>query len=515
MADKSRLNYWKDTGLALLAAVLLVLAFPNFDYWPLAWIGLVPLLIAIARRSNAKRAFLLGWLTGTVFFYLSCYWLTYSMIRYGEIPTPFAYALLFPATLLVGLFPGLFGLILARFVRTWSLKGLFVAPLLWVALEWLRLNVTGQLWNAIGYSQAFHPRLIQSASFGGVYIVGFLIVLVNVAVAFAIIKRTAVAAVTSLSLILMVAAFVGLIYFSTLPAGTDSHQVSLAVVAVQPNVPMDFSKTKQQTDELLNHHFSASELGLSRTNGRSPRLVIWPESPMNFTYGTDQELRDRLAEFTQRNHTSLILNSQEQAPVDGSYNSALLINEAGQLAAQYDKIRLMPFGEYVPLPRWLPGSDHVRAIVGGFTPGSRYTLMPVGAVRAGVFICIESAYPWIPRTLANEGADVLINISNDGYLGPTPVMRQHLANTVFRAVENRRPLLRVTNTGISAYIDAEGAVSDSTGGFQQEVRTWLVKQPSAERTLYTKHGDVFVGICSLISLLLLALNLRVYGLWRG
>ena len=117
--------------------------------------------------------------------------------------------------------------------------------------------------------------------------------------------------------------------------------------------------------------------------------------------------------------------------------------------AQYDKIRLLPFGEYVPLPQWLPGAGLIRGIVGDFTPGANYRLMPVGNVRAGVFICIESAYPSIARQFTSEGADVLINISNDGYLGPTAVMRQHLANAVFRAVENDRPLLRVTNTGIT------------------------------------------------------------------
>src|SRR5256714_15438092 len=131
----------------------------------------------------------------------------------------------------------------------------------------------------------------------------------------------------------------------------------------------------------------------------------------------------------------------------------------------------MSFGEYVPLPRWLPGSGSVRGIVGEFTPGNSYTLMPLGALRAGVFSCIEAAHPSVARSFTNEGADVLINISNDGYLGPTPVMRQHLANAVFRAVENDRDLIRVTNSGISAYISSNGSLRDETSGFQEPVRT--------------------------------------------
>jgi apolipoprotein N-acyltransferase len=177
-----------------------------------------------------------------------------------------------------------------------------------------------------------------------------------------------------------------------------------------------------------------------------------------------------------------------------------MINEEGRIVAQYDKIRLMPFGEYVPLPQWLPGASSVRGIVGDFTPGSSYTLMPLGAFRVGVFICIESAHPQVAREFANQNADVLINISNDGYLGPTPVMRQHLSNAIFRAVENDRPLLRVTNTGITASIAADGRVSDATPGYQTAVRTWFAGGRRETKTFYTRHGEIFAYACALITL---------------
>src|SRR5437762_10892658 len=144
----------------------------------------------------------------------------------------------------------------------------------------------------------------------------------------------------------------------------------------------------------------------------------------------------------------------------------------------------MPFGEYVPLPRCLPGARSVRAIVCEFTPGSSYTLMPLGYLRAGVFICIEAAHSSIARAFTDEGADVLINISNDGYLGPTAVMRQHLANAVFRAVENDQDIIRVTNSGISAFISSNGAVSDTTASFKEAVRTWTVSKSGARSTFY-------------------------------
>jgi len=147
--------------------------------------------------------------------------------------------------------------------------------------------------------------------------------------------------------------------------------------------------------------------------------------------------------------------------------------------------------------------------VGDFTPGDKYTVMPFGNYRAGTFICIESAYPYIARELTFHGADVLINISNDGYLGPTAVMRQHLANVVFRAVENGRPVLRVTNTGISARIDAYGNVEDQSAPFQPDVRVWQVRPSMIASTFYTRHGDLFVYFCAFAVLGFFAILFRI------
>jgi apolipoprotein N-acyltransferase len=157
----------------------------------------------------------------------------------------------------------------------------------------------------------------------------------------------------------------------------------------------------------------------------------------------------------------------------------------------------------VPLPQWLPGASLITGLVGEFTPGSNYTLMPFGDRKAGVFICIESAYPWIARRMTFDGANVLINISNDGYLGPTAVMRQHLANAIFRAVENGRPVLRVTNSGVSARIDEEGRIEDQTVAFQEDVRHWSIYRVPIESTFYSQHGDLFVQICAALTVIIL------------
>jgi apolipoprotein N-acyltransferase len=490
-----------DFGAATFSAVLLILSFPDFNLWPLAWCALVPLLLVIGSNRDRWRPFLLGWAFGTVFFYGSCYWLTYSMIHTGGVSPWLAFPLLLPGAVLLGIFPGLFGLFVARAIRNWGTPAVLIAPVGWSALEWLRLEITGQLWNAIGYSQAFHPSLISSARWGGVYAVGALIVLVNAAIAFALLRRTMRALALSVSALIFV-----LLLMFTPTAKTELRPVQYSeavVVAIQPNVPMELVKSNDDMKLLTARHFEMSEAALKQIqNGTEPHLVIWPESPMNFAYGGNEQLRATLAGFAQQHHVSILLNSQEIAPHDGIYNSAVLINEQGKLVAQYDKIRLLPFGEYVPLPDWVPGAGLIRAIVGDFTAGTNYRLMPVGKLRAGVFICIESAYPSIARRFTNEGADVLINISNDGYLGPTAVMRQHLANAVFRAVENGRPLLSVTNTGITAFITAQGQTKDATSGFKPEVRIWNVSGSHSQDTFYTKHGDVFVISCAVVGLLI-------------
>ena len=502
-----------EISLAVLSAALLVLSFPDLNLWPLAWVALVPVLVAVARRPHPSSSFLLGWITGTLFFYGSCYWLTHAMIRYGGIPAWAAYPLIIIPVVVVGLFPALCLMMLARAVGRWGTRAVFLVPLFWAALEWARLGITGQLWNAIGYSQAYQTALIQSARWGGVYLVGFLILVVNAAAAYLLLQRSVRALMPS-ALTILVA--VTIILTSTLTAPHDASNLSASpaaiVVAVQPNVPMESEKSLAEIAALVERHYSLSETGMQKYAERweLPRVIIWPESPMTFRYADDTAFRELIARFAAKTNASILFNSQEPAPAGGTYNSAVMVNEKGGLVAQYDKIRLLPFGEYVPLPRWLPGVNMIPTMVGDFTPGAQYTLMPLGSsgARAGVFICFESTFPSISRQFAKDGADVLVNISNDGYLGETPVMRQHLANTVFRAVENSLPVVRVTNTGITAFITERGSVLDETEGFQPGVRTWIVNHSRIAATFYTKYGDLFAALCTVASLTLFVFTLK-------
>ncbi|HKO96726.1 MAG TPA: apolipoprotein N-acyltransferase [Pyrinomonadaceae bacterium] len=493
-----------------MSSTALIISFPNFDLWFLAWFALVPLLVLVGRGMRPWPAFFVGWLFGSVFFYGTCYWLTYSMIHFGGIPAWIAYPMLAPGAIVLGLFPGFFLVILARAVRSWGHIALLLAPIIWASMEWMRLGVTGQLWNAIGYSLAFQTNLIQVARYGGVYAVGFVLVMVNALSAYVVIKNRLRATAVSALLLLIVCAVVLLTDRGVPPL--QSAPGDAIVVAIQPNVPMSLVKSTEEMTSLNTRHFEMSAAALAGLeNDGSPRLLVWPESPMNFTYGKDTFLRERLKQFAELHQTSILLNSQEAAPNEGIYNSAVLVNQQGSLVSQYDKIRLLPFGEYVPLPQWLPGAGLIRGIVGDFTPGTNYPLMTVGNVRIGVFICIESAYPNIPRQFAHDGADVLVNISNDGYLGPTAVLRQHLANAVFRAVENNRPVLRVTNTGITALILPNGEVKDATVPFKEDVRIWKVNATTHPPTFYARHGDLFAMICGALTLIILILSFAKFG----
>jgi apolipoprotein N-acyltransferase len=492
-----------ESSLVIASALLLILAFPNFELWPLAWIGLVPFLMVVIRPLPAGRAFLLGWLWGAIFFYGTCWWLAYPMIHYAHISAWLAYPLLVLPIALVALFPALFSLFLSQLVARFGVGAVFVAPFIWVACEWARYGVTGQLWNALGYSQAFAPLLIQSARWGGVYAVSFLSITANTALAFALLRRKP----KRLTLSFAVLIFILVVMSTAVLEGKRNRLMhpgdqEPVVVVVQPNVPMEGADDSVAMEQLLNRHLELSIQGLSKRPAgvSSPSLVIWPESPMNFSYSRDLHLQEVVTNFARSNHTSILLNSLEPAAAGGEHNSAVMINEEGRIVAQYAKIRLMPFGEYVPLPHWLSGASSVRGIVGDFTPGSSYTLMPLGAFRVGVFICIEAAYPAIARSFTNEGANALVNISNDGYLGPTPVMRQHLSNAIFRAVESDRDLVRVTNNGLSADIDSSGRILDSTPAFEPAVRIWRVGNRKQNRTFYTQHGDLFAYACALITL---------------
>ena len=517
--SKVKLPSLVNALLAVASAILLTLAFPNFDLWFLAWFALVPLFFAIEReKESVVKTFILGWIFGTLFFAGSCWWLTFAFTHYGGIPSWLAYILLLIICLIIGLFFAVFGAAFSIVLRRFGTYGILSAPFLWTAMEFLRATTADTSWNAIGYSQASEIYLIQSASFGGIYLVGFIIVLMNAGWLFAIRNQSRYEFLYPISLafpILLVAVF---LWFS--PLATWNYKlppnlrdgVKSSVVVVQANVPMS-GLNEEKWLKLRQRHVELAEEALRKIEGQKTKYegqttIIFPESPMNFTYGEDAELRTFIGDFARKHNASVLFNSAEPNPNGTNYfNSAIMVNPQGAKIGQYDKIHLVPFGEFAPVPS--PIKPLIPTLVGSFQPGENYNLFPVGDAKAGIMICYESHFPSLSREFARRGADVLIEMTNDGYLGDTAVLRQHLAGAIFRAVETNRPVLRATNVGVTAYINERGEVSDAADVYTEATRVWTVSKSDGNQTFYVRFGDWFAWFCSIISI-----GLLIFSFWK-
>jgi apolipoprotein N-acyltransferase len=280
----------------------------------------------------------------------------------------------------------------------------------------------------------------------------------------------------------------------------ESKRDEANIIAIQPNVPMSGLKY-EDWKRLRDRHLQLAEQEIQKLSTQHSALstiVIFPESPMNFGYTQDREFQELLAEFTRKNQVQVLFNAAEPSDKKTYYNSAVLVNEQGEKIAQYDKIHLVPFGEYVPFPE--PLASLMPTMVGNFELGREYDIIPLGDAKAGIMICFESHFPTLSRQYALHGADAIVEMTNDGYLGPTPVLRQHLANAVFRAVETNRPLLRVTNVGITAYINERGEILEPSKPYTEETRVWTVSKSDGSQTFYVKYGDWVGWLCSLVSL---------------
>lgn len=509
---KSKLPSPLNIGLAILSAILLILAFPGFEFWFCAWFALIPLFFAVNKEKNSLLAsFIIGWIFGITFFFGTCWWLTFAPITYAKFPVALAYFLLFCATLIVGLFPAMFCFLFSIALKKLGTYAIFSAPFIWTAIEFLRFWTTGNNWNAIAYSQAFNNDLIQSAKFGGIYLLGFQIVAFNSALLlifsslFNLQKNSAEQKINRKNAYIFSIVFIFIftlpfVSFKTIDNNSENKNKA-NIIAIQPNVPMS-GLTDEQLIKLKKTHVELSEKALQqideqRTTNNEQTTVIFPESPMNFMYDLDEDFQKFVSDFANRNNVAVLFNAAEpDAENNMLFNSAVLVNADGRKIAQYDKIYLVPFGESVPAPL----QSFLPALVGSFSYGKEYDLLPLGAdATGGVMICFESHFPNLSREYVLQGADVLVEMTNDGYLGNTPVLRQHLANAVFRAVETSRPVLRVTNVGITTYINERGEFSDAADVYTEATRTWTISKSNGEQTFYVKYGDWFAWACVITS----------------
>lgn len=524
-----------NVSLAIFSGLLLIFAFPDWNLWSLGWVGTAPLVMAVVRERTFWRSMLLGSITGTIFYAGSSSWVTYSMHNYGHIHLWLCYVILVIFSATLGIFTGLFAATLALAIKRFGGWWILSAPMIWAASEWLRLQVTGMGWNPLGYSQAFQPAVIQVARFGGVYLVGAIMVTASTALVFALVyleRRRGIVVLTAGGLIAIVTVLYG---ESLRPTIDDSGSVSVAVI--QPNIPVDgewddpnfankmFMRHVSLSEEAIQANTkdasSSGEMSPSPKKTTSIDLVVWPESGMNFEYDRDPTLRERLSEFTRSNGIYLLMNTWGfSGPVGQSepqYNSAVLISPSGEKIFEYDKNALVPFGEYIPARGWIPFMSEVKALVGDISPGTGVPLGEAAGAKIGTLICFETTRPDLARRMRIEGATALVQLSNEAWFGPTSAPRQMLTTAIFRAVENNLEVIRSANSGFSARIDRYGLVNGETPMFETATRLWKIKAENEAQgdnsTFYTRHGDVFAVCCAALGLLLL-LAAAFGGVWR-
>src|SRR4030095_6653090 len=518
---------WQSMA-AVISALLLLLSFPPFELSFLAWVALAPLLKVIAGGGTTRRALWLGWLAGFEFTFFAENWIAHSMTNFGQMLTAIAYAVAMLFAAILALFPALFAAAIAKPTRRFGWWAIAFAPVVWVATEWLRPIVTGVTWNALGVSQARHFRIASLSRLGGVYLVSAEIVTVSALIVLAIKFRERPVARAAALLFLFAAIFFILPPQLHRPERPDGATVT--VVGVQPNLPPDSTVTVRDLDNVI----KLTKEAISRAPDKRADIVIWAESPLALFYENDQAVRERLDALARETGSYLIVST---ATVEGQqyFNSVHTIrpHSNSQLDAKpprrYDKIRLVPFGEYVP---WRPVLGRfVPTIVGDFTPGNEavVNLLRLGAeravimtgeggaptpaierttnyVRVGSFVCYEAAYPNLVRRFAQNGATLLVNVSNDAWFGNTAGARQHLMHAMMRAIENDRDIVRVTNAGITALATADGRAVDPLPMFTSGAQVWQARARSV-RTFYTQRGDYFATGCAILAAAVMAASL--------
>lgn len=490
--------------LAVFSGVLLTLSFPKTGFWWLAWFALVPLLLAV-RHLSPKNSFFVGFLAGLAHYLTLVYWLAYTMSTYGHLPNYLCVLILLLLSVYLALYAGVFSMALVRLSPNPYLC-LLIGPLLWVSLEYIRTHlITGFPWELVGYTQFSQLPVIQIADIFGVYGVSFVILFGNAAIFLAYLfvarcdwqghsvnTRLAIGSVVTFALI-----FCAVWYYGKWRIQSIHNLVSRAPTAriaiVQGNIDQDKkwdpAFQTASTKKYINLSFLAKK--------NHPDLFVWPETATPFYFLNHLELSRIVQQGIHDIGSDFLFGSPSfrlQKNHIEYYNSAFLVGPEGEVYGKYDKAHLVPFGEYVPLKKWLPFVGKMVESVGDFQAGKKGQTIQWGKYRIGVLICYEIIFPDLSRLMTQNNAALLFNITNDAWYGESSAPYQHFSMAIFRAVENRRSLVRSANTGISGFVDPTGNVVASTPLFQDAVITREVPILD-EITFYSRFGDVFAMMC--------------------
>lgn len=529
------LSLVKRCLMGVLSALLLNLPFPIAGPaapWrtAFAFIGAVPLMYALVNPDSVRAnryltgSFLVGWLTGILWYGMNCYWIYQTMFLYGGLPSAVSAGILVLYSLILGLYFGLFAWMVAVTRNTFgSTFSLLLAPFLWVATDLLASLFTKVPWDELGYAQVGNLLLTRIAPFTGVYGVTFVLIFVNIIFVRALIANRTRWRVGFAILGLLLAAILQSGYLMHPPAAPTQA----TAVLLQENLSVQQSNHWQgaEWDQNVAMYVDASQrtcgpviTGMPETEAllnapdcpalsSKPDIIAWPEAPSPFHEG-DPRFHELMKTLTSVTHAPVIVGNLaidfDRRGEPSFYNSATFVAPNGDFVGRYNKIHLVPWGEYVPFKEFFSFAGHLTRQVGDMTHGWRRDLFTTGGHKFGVFICYESIFGDEIRLFAKEGADVFVNISDDGWYGDTSAPWQHLNMARMRAIENRRWLLRDTDTGVTTVIDPYGRLTASA---PRHIFTSLAARYGyrTDKTFYTVHGNVFAHLCGIITILAMLL----------
>ena len=463
----------------------------------------MPLFFAFENQKQPK-VFLIAFLTGFLFFLGTVYWLV-------QVSLPGMIAMI----VYLALYFGFFGLIMRNYLLFAKYYILFLIPAAWVALEWLRTHAfTGFGWALMGYSQSFNLPIIQIADITGVYGVSFLIMMFNTAIFLAIKnfknkKDTVIVLLTT-----------GILIFSCLVYGAFRLNnvftgERLKVAVVQGNIPQDEKWDSSFSDMIIAKYSDITKDAATQ----KPDLIIWPETSVPGFLESEKDIFEKIKGIVVDTDTPVLVGAPRYEDTKTGtfyYNSAYLFLKDGRLEGRYDKIHLVPFGEYVPLKSLFSFVDHfTKRPIGDFTAGKDFKIFRFFVERSvkdkearwrlmkkvgfSCLICFEDIFPDIAREFVNRKTDFLVNITNDAWFGRSAAAYQHAQASIFRAVENRINLIRAANTGLSCFIDQKGRVTAKVVADGQDLFVGGFKAHeivlSRTRTIYTVYGDTFAYLC--------------------
>jgi apolipoprotein N-acyltransferase len=488
--------------LALASGMALALAFPLPNLFLLGWIAIALLIVAVA-GARPRFALFLGMVQGTASYGLSLPWI-YTVLRtYGPLSVAQA-SFTFGLLVVVGsLFHGTFAAAIAWMSRTCVNRACLAAPLLWVAMEFatLHLPAIGFPWNLLGYIASGNPAFVQLTAVTGIFGLSLAVGAYNglfawTALQFLGEKKRGVTALVAATAILVLIGFAGPRFVPQAPADHVAHliQTNFPVSNGYPANWMQLHAAEMDALERISVGAAQKQAG----------VVIWPEVPAPFSM-QDGDFQIRAARIARGASNGFLVGVIDFKPLGngktGVTNSAALLGRQGELDFLYDKVHLVPFSEYVPWRKWLFFAKDMTGLIGDFQHGTEYKVGHLGADSFGVYICYEAIFPNEVRLFARGGAQLLVNISDDGWFGGSGAAAQHLAMARVRAVENRRWLLRATNTGITVAVDPYGRI---VAQLPENIRAEL-DAPYAFRsdlTPYARWGDWLAWLCVLGALVL-------------